>query len=72
MQEISRLVELPKTSAAWDSVTDLKFLFWLCADMQMFVAVVWEGMENVHSETIVRHFITVFGFCMIIVSPNCK
>jgi len=38
----------------------------------MLVAIVWGGMENVHSETIVWHFITIFGFCMIIVSPNCK
>jgi len=27
--------------------------------------------ENMHSEIIVWHFITIFGFC-IIVSPNCK
>jgi len=27
---------------------------------------------NVHSETIVWHFITILGFCMIIVSPNCR
>ena len=38
--------------------------------MQMLVAIVWGGMENVHSETIVWHFIRVFGFGMIIVSPN--
>jgi len=38
------------------------FLFWLCADMQMLVAIVWGGMENVHSETVVCHFITVFEF----------
>jgi len=29
-------------------------------------------MENVHSETTVRHFSTIFGFGMIVVSPNCK
>jgi hypothetical protein len=28
--------------------------------------------ENVHSETVVWHCSTVFGFCMIIVSAICK
>ena len=26
------------------------------------------SMEYIHSETVVWHFVTVFGFCMIIVS----
>ena len=30
------------------------------------------GMENMHSETNIWHFITIVGFCMIIVSPSCK
>ena len=30
------------------------------------------SMGNVHNETDVWHFITIFGFCMIIVSPNCN
>ena len=29
------------------------------------------SMENIHSGTVVWHFITVFGFC-IVVSPSCK
>jgi len=64
--------------AAWVSVTSKCFYFWLCADMQMLVAIVWGGgvgkhisMGNMHSEVIVWHFITIFGFC-ITVSPNCK
>jgi hypothetical protein len=30
------------------------------------------NMENVHSETNVWHISTIFGFCMIVVSPICK
>ena len=34
--------------------------------MQMLVAVVWGGMENVvHSETVIWHFITICGFCVM-------
>jgi len=30
--------------------------------MQMLMDIVWGGMENVHSETIIWHFIIIFGF----------
>jgi len=29
-------------------------------------------MENLHSETVVWHFISIFGFCMILASTSCK
>ena len=67
----------PRQSAARVSVTDLKGLVLAVCRYQMVVATVWWGVkhiskENVHSETVVWHCITVFGLCMIIVSANCK
>jgi len=67
----------PRQPAAWLSVTDLKSSDFGCVQICKCVWLFYgEGevgkcisMENVHSETVVWHFITSFGFCMIIVSP---
>jgi len=78
MQEISWLVELPKTAccSGWCNrsksfyfgcVQICKCLWLLCGELGRHIS-----MENEHSETIIWHFITVFGFYMTFVSPSCN
>ena len=75
MQEVSWLVELPKTVCCVDRSKSFHFgCVQICKCLWLLYGEVGKhiSVENVHSETIVWHFITIFGFCMIIVSPNCK